>query len=92
MVNFESTILPYTSTVMVSVAPPRSVDVKVYVPVSCGLRGSVIKSPESVSIILELLGEMVYPLETGGAKFDIFCISTPLIDKEPNINNKLTMF
>ena len=59
---------------------------KVYVPVSCGLRGPVIKSPESVSIILELLGEMVYPLETGGAKFDTFCISTPLIDKEPKSN------
>ena len=43
----------------------------------------MIKFPESVSIILELLGEMVYPLETGGAKFEISCRLIPDSVREP---------
>ena len=67
---------------MVSVAPPRSVELKVYLPLSCGSRTSVIKCPELVSLIPELFGEIVYPLGTAGAKFEILFEITPLIDEE----------
>ena len=67
---------------MVSVAPPRSVELKVYVPLSCGSRTSVINCPEFVSLIPGLLGEIVYPLGTAGAKFEILFEITPLIDEE----------
>ena len=67
---------------MVSVAPPRSVELKVYLPLSCGSRTSVIKCPELVSLILKLFGEIMYPLGTAGAKFEILFDCRPLIDKE----------
>ena len=45
---------------MESVAPPRSGEVKVYVPESSGPSWSVTSSPELVSLILGLLGDIVY--------------------------------
>ena len=68
---------------MVSVAPPRSVELKVYVPLSCGSRTSVIKCPELVSLIPELFGEIVYPFGTAGAKFEIVCSLSPFISIAP---------
>ena len=68
---------------MESVAPPRSGEVKVYVRESSGPSWSVTSSPELVSLILGLLGDIVYPLETEGAKFDMLCGFKPFIDTEP---------
>ena len=58
---------------MVSVAPPRSGEEKVYVPLSSGPSSSVTRPPELLSLILGLSGETVYPLDTGGAKFGMLC-------------------
>ena len=49
-----------------------------YVPASSGPSSSVTSSPELVSLILELSGETVYPLETAGAKFGILFEIRPL--------------
>ena len=54
-----------------------------YVPASSGPSSSVTSSPELVSLILELVGDIVYPLETEGAKFDMVCGFKPFIDTEP---------
>ena len=68
---------------MVSVAPPRSVELKVYLPLSCGSRTSVIKCPELVSLIPGLFGEIVYPLGTAGAKLETYYLpSLQSIDDE----------
>ena len=68
---------------MESVAPPRSGEEKVYVPESSGPSWSVTSSPELVSLILGLLGDIVYPLGTEGAKFEMLCGAEPFIDTEP---------
>ena len=54
-----------------------------YVPLSSGPSSSVTSSPELVSLIFELVGDIVYPLETEGAKFDMVCGFKPFIDTEP---------
>ena len=54
-----------------------------YVPLSSGPSSQVTSSPELVSLILELVGDIVYPLETEGAKCDMFCGLEPSIDTEP---------
>ena len=76
---------PSTLTAMESVAPPRSGEVKVYVPESSGPSWSVTSSPELVSLILGLLGDIVYPLGAEGAKFDMVCGAEPFIDTEPKV-------
>ena len=40
------------------------------------------RCPEFVSLIFELLGEMLYPLDTTGAKFVTFCLLAPFIAKD----------
>ena len=40
------------------------------------------RCPEFVSLIFELLGEMLYPLDTTGAKFATFCLLVPFIAKD----------
>ena len=66
-----------------------------YIPVSSGLRLDTFKSPEFVSVILGLLGETMYPLETEGAKLDISRGMEPTMakfaDRELN-NNKYLMY
>ena len=74
---------------MESVAPPRSGEVKVYVPESSGPSWSVTSSPELVSLILGLLGDIVYPLGVEGATLDMLCGVEPFIDREP-IDVKVT--
>ena len=40
------------------------------------------RCPEFVSLIFELLGEMLYPLDTTGANFVTFCLLAPFIAKD----------
>ena len=70
---------------MVSVAPPRSVELKVYVPLSCGSRTSVIKCPELVSLIPGLFGEIVYPLGMAGAKLETIFALPPIVNEAKKI-------
>lgn len=53
-----------------------------YIPLSSGLRKRVMRCPDSVSVIFGLLGEMLYPLETLGAKSLMLCEVDPLIERD----------